>query len=404
MRLSRLLAGAVFRGLVTLQVACADRLADANGSRGAALPFVRRLSYPQVNLTVSSNDKASLSEIGGQHAARPANKPAKLEAKNMGNDHGKKHGGGDGKRSKKPVDSSTEVPEYNLPYNFEEFAKAAEIAEETVKKFGDNQWARGEDWAKEFAEAVLASEPYEAYQRTGNEIDERGFGEEDGIITGRSLLLNRFSSFEDIDGDDNYVTCLGLSAEDLKNLGETKAKLLDVGCGDSIFPAEAHLFGFTVQGIDLHATNDLSRRQKVFNQYAKSHLFAECVKRYKGREPKCSVGQPALRARCVQGLRSTESKYLSNPPTTGDCTNLKDALPDDSQFDGVVCSFVFMYLPRKDALKALNEMARVSKPGGWIRILEGDANPGKGLPLEVKVDGITEVPTKGRLRVFQVQK
>jgi 2-polyprenyl-3-methyl-5-hydroxy-6-metoxy-1,4-benzoquinol methylase len=119
---------------------------------------------------------------------------------------------------------------------------------------------------KEFAEAVLAPEPYEAYQRAGNEIDEHSFGEDDGIITGRSLLLNRFSSFKDIGGDDNYVTCLGLTAEELKNLGEAKAKLLDVGCGDSIFPAEAHLFGFTVQGIDLHATNDVSRRQKVFKQ------------------------------------------------------------------------------------------------------------------------------------------
>jgi SAM-dependent methyltransferase len=235
-------------------------------------------------------------------------------------------------------------------------------------------------------------------------FEEHGFGDGDGIITGRSLLLNRFSSFEDIDGDDNYVSCLGLSYENLAQFGETKAKLLDVGCGDAIFSAEAHLFGFTVQGIDLFATNDESRRQKVFNQYAKGYLFAECVKRYKGAEPKCSVGQPTLRDRCVQGRRSTETRYLSNPPTIGDCTNLKDAFQEDSQFDGAVCSFVLMYLQRAKALEALKEMARVTKPAGLIRIFEGDANPGMGLPLKLNVDGITEVSKKRGLRIFKVEK
>jgi hypothetical protein len=61
----------------------------------------------------------------------------------MGNDHGKKRGNGDRKQSKAPADSSTEVPEYNLPYDFEEFATAAKIAKETVTKFGDNHWAGG---------------------------------------------------------------------------------------------------------------------------------------------------------------------------------------------------------------------------------------------------------------------
>lgn len=248
-----------------------------------------------------------------------------------------------------------------------------------MKEFGDSRWAEGEDWVREFAAA--APQSYKAYQSPGNEIAEHGFGQDDGIITGRSLLLNRFSSFKDIDGQDNYVTCLGLSGEELKRLGETKANLLDVGCGDSIFPAEADLFGFTVQGIDLYAINDESRRIKVFKQYAKSHLFAECVKRYKGKEAECSVGQPALRASCVQGLRSTEAKYLSNPPTKADCINLKEAFPDDSKFDGVVCSFVFMYLPRKDAVNSLKEMARVTKPGGWIRIYEGDALEKRGVAV-----------------------
>jgi SAM-dependent methyltransferase len=321
----------------------------------------------------------------------------------MGNVQGKKDGSGDGKRSKTPAGTSTDEPQYN----FEELANAAELARVTVKELNAEGWAG--NCTEEFAKAALASDPFKAYHEDDkNEIEEVLFGE-DSIITARSLLLNRYTTLEPLPiyGDDNYVTCLGLSDQFLVKLGEIKAELLDVGCGDSIFPAEASLYGFTVQGIDLHATNDESRRRKVFKQYAKNLVFAEYVKRQTKKEPKGSIGQPALRARCIKGLSSTENKYLSNPPSIGDCTNLPYK---DNRFNGVVCSWLLMYLSEADAVTSLKEMVRVTKNGGWIRIFQGTEDPfgsslgkGKGLPASFKVDGAQEVPTEG-LRVFNVQK
>jgi len=280
-----------------------------------------------------------------------------------------------------------------------------------VEEFDGEQWTG--DCAAEFANAALQDRPFEAYHRRhANETSEQSFGV--GQITSRSLLLGRFGSTATdlIYGADNYSTCLNLSLKDMFEFAKGKAKILDVGCGDSIFSAEASgVFNFTVDGIDLHAEDNPQRKSRTFAQYAKNLLFAQYVAKTRGLESDGCTGKAGVRDLLVHNLHRTHMKYMSEAPSSGDCSQL--SVPD-SQYDGTMSSWLFMYLSHEQAVKSLKEMVRVTKNGGLIRICEGSwmqSDPTKGLPQKLEdVKGIQEIAVNqtqrniGGLRIFRVKK
>ena len=280
-----------------------------------------------------------------------------------------------------------------------------------VEELGAEQWTG--DCAAEFANAALQVRPFEAYHRGhANETSEQSFG--GGQITSRSLLLGRFGSTATdlFYGADNYSSCLNLSLKDMFQFAKSKAKILDVGCGDSIFSAEASgVFQFTVDGIDLHAEDNPQRKVRTFAQYAKNLVFAQYVAKMRGMESEGCIGQGGVRDLLVNNLHGTHIKYMSKAPSPGDCSQL--SVPDN-EYDGTMSSWLFMYLSHEQAVKSLKEMVRVTKDGGLIRICEGNwmqADPNKGLPRTLEdVKGIQEIAFNqtqrniGGLRIFEFKK
>ena len=274
-------------------------------------------------------------------------------------------------------------------------------------------WVGNQPTVREFTQAALARDPFRTFHAgSTNMIPEQGFGNGAGNITARSLLLGRFTATTDLlYGADNYRVCLGLDTAQLQAL--SGKKVLDVGCGDSIFPAEAHaLFNIDVQGVDLHAQDDDTAKDAVFSQYVKNLVFTQYIAKVRRMEPPDGVGQAVLRLTCLQNLNSTRCRYMGSSPTTGDATHLQHA---DNQFDCALSSWTFMYLSNEQAVQALQEMVRVTKPGGLIRICEGFSiyrDPGMGLPTDLKgVKGseeLNQVENFGRnpggLRVFKKKK
>ena len=106
-------------------------------------------------------------------------------------------------------------------------------------------------------------------------------------------------------------------------LGQTKGRLLEVGCGPAVMTPELVGMGFLVHGIDVSTEMVRRARQRM-------------------------AGHP-LEKRCSFAL--------------GDVERLREA---DASYDAVLCMGVLEYLPRYSA--ALAEMTRVLKPGGVVVI------------------------------------
>jgi SAM-dependent methyltransferase len=265
----------------------------------------------------------------------------------------------------------------------------------------------------DFARSALAELPISAYHREhANEIDGQNFGP--GMITARTLLLGRFLSWK-VDacyGADNYVVGLGLTIKDLFKL--SGKRILDVGCGEALFPFEAKaLFNIDVVCLDRNAVPDRVFRTNVFRQYAKNLLFAVFLDEVRpGVEPVGCIGEGSIRDMCLWSLEKTEKLYIEGAIQRGDCTKL--AYKDD-EFDGCFSSWLFLYLSQEESIMALREMIRVTKSGGIIRVCQGrefkfDA-PKSGLPVDLSsVKDMVELPVvktktnNGVLRIFEVKK
>ena len=276
-------------------------------------------------------------------------------------------------------------------------------------------WMEDVDYIGEFVTCASKSDPIREYHRDlNNKIDEQHFGE--GNVTARSLLLGRFMGLDDLlYGPDSYSSCLGLTLSDLFEL--SGKQLLDIGCGDSLFPAEAKsLFNITVKGIDLHAVVARDAKEKIFKQYVKNLLFSRYLRKVRNFEVRGTQGTEPLQDMLHWGLQKTYENYLNFKPEKGDAV----ALPyKDNQFDSAVSNWLFMYLTEEQATLALREMVRVTKPGGTIRICEGQwfellghFGIGKGLSSKgiLQVKGIKEKAcpkqyrNPGGLRIFEVTK
>lgn len=289
------------------------------------------------------------------------------------------------------------------------------------------QWVNDDATIKEFDSAALESDPWTAYHRSGKNVTPaKPFCDDDseitvGQITARSLLFGRFLKINDPSnqvsyGPDNYVSCLGFTVDNLHAL--TGRKLLDVGCGDSIFPAEAKaMFDINVEGIDLNAVADLDAKKGVFKQYVKNLIFTKYIREVRRGMAPLGDHDVRLKVKSEQHIHNIHQNYLASSPKKGDATDLRKHYKDN-EFDGVVSSWLLMYLDEEKATQALREMVRVTKNGGFIRICQGkwaqvgmDKGKGIGEKVTSKVQGITEVECKniqainpGGLRVFRVTK
>jgi SAM-dependent methyltransferase len=193
-------------------------------------------------------------------------------------------------------------------------------------------------------------------------------------MTARSLLLNKevevpvFGSGS-MANNDVYVRRLNLSHSLLTKWGSHKLRVLDLGCGMSLFPAEAStLYGLQVDGIDREPRSQhraMAAAAYVCNM-ACLYLDLLC------NDTKTTIEEeyrPLARLLFERSVL-TARNYLAYEVFAGDATDL--AKVDADTYDVVLSCWLFMYLEKGDQKKAFKELARVTKADGSVRIFSGN--------------------------------
>jgi ubiquinone/menaquinone biosynthesis C-methylase UbiE len=223
------------------------------------------------------------------------------------------------------------------------------------------------------------------------------------MSTGRSLLLNRNlklpSPMDMHFSRDNYMATLEITEEIL--LGLNGKQILDVGCGLSIFGSEAAvIYSITVDRIDLNAGE--FRAADIYAVMAKYIESMALLFYMQDHAPyllsqSTQVGETQsvlnkLRGRLAEVIHHYLQSLALNPIRALDATHMP-AVADD-RYDGVVCSWVLMYLTEEAQERAMREMVRVTRIGGQIRILPGNTLLGHHRILRKKVESWCTTDTK----------
>lgn len=203
------------------------------------------------------------------------------------------------------------------------------------------------------------------------------------ITTGRSLLLNKTLDLIDLSTNDqsardNYCIALGLDSDFFDNIKDKN--VLDVGCGSSIFFAEATvIFGAKVDRIDMsldkisheHVEKSAARYIEMMSVFVYMDKYCpNLIRTYAGvldvalSQKILSMAKNKYKLICDYYIKSFKSGFI-------DCDVSSIPIPE-STYDVVLCSWLFMYLDRDKQDAALKEILRVTKVGGLVRILPGD--------------------------------
>jgi SAM-dependent methyltransferase len=217
-------------------------------------------------------------------------------------------------------------------------------------------------------------------------------------MTARSLLLNKEVGVPvfgptAMDGNDVYTERLHLTHELLANWSSRGLRILDLGCGMSLFPAEAAtLYGLQVDGIDLSPTSEHKHQVSISYLCNIARLYltllsngSDATTIERERTPMARL----LFERCV----ATIGAYQAFAVTQGDATNLEH-VPDDT-YDVVLSLWLFMYLPRGAQQAAFAEVVRVTKPGGIVRIFSGNTLAIRNKFTEKRVEEWARFKRKG---------
>ncbi len=201
------------------------------------------------------------------------------------------------------------------------------------------------------------------------------------MTTGRSLLLNRFLDIPDIMSvdfsRDSYMTTLEISRRMLTSM--SRKRILDVGCGLSIFASEAAvIFNIDIDRIDLGASlfSPQHRYVVVKNYIEGMAALIFLKKKFPQRLYGCLGTEEAYEMiSLIEGnLNEIVTHYMlssvTRPVICASSANLSTIL--DNTYDGVLSTWLLMYLEKKDQIATLREMVRVTKIDGEIRILPGN--------------------------------
>jgi SAM-dependent methyltransferase len=195
------------------------------------------------------------------------------------------------------------------------------------------------------------------------------------VITARGLFLNRYLMVSYSGGrvggtdlfdwtSDTYVGALRLTPSVLEQW--TGKRVIDVGCGFSLFSLEAELLGISVDRFDLNV--DVERGKSVGIQIRELYcdqlaLFSEANKDMKGFE--------GVFETVSNGANATLKKYFQvlENTMTGDATNMSNVAADT--YDVAVTVYTLAYLNALQQESVIREMVRIVRPGGQIRLFPG---------------------------------
>ncbi len=196
--------------------------------------------------------------------------------------------------------------------------------------------------------------------------------------TARSMFLDRFARmpgkkgmstlrYSMLEGADNYLWCLGLDAQIMESWrGQT---ILDLGCGYSIFYAEAWIiFGVNIVPIDT-LVRDPAVVNSVVEHYVRNMCFLKALFEFSSPQA-CGMEDIEIELfdRAFGRMAEIVQHYRNNAPQKLDIIT-----GDLSQFNysGVVSCYLFCYFSPEQKLAALVNICKHMKKPGWLRICTG---------------------------------
>ena len=237
-----------------------------------------------------------------------------------------------------------------------------------------------QDLLEEFYATYHTADPCLTYHGRSGDKNRCEVVEENSVtLTCRTLTLDRFlrlgkpkgmlpPNWCSMEGPDNYTSCLGIGEDELEKW--SGRKILDIGCGQSLFASEAYVFGIEVIGADLMVGE--FQKRPLLCQYAKNMLFLAVLQAIQvGTDPgvlQCAE-VPVLQ-RLWFGFPKIFRHYSSWTPQRADVCALSTTFAVDT-FDVCLSSYLFCYLSKPDKIEALRNIALVTKVGGEIRICAG---------------------------------